>query len=1088
VAQAGSCLTELHNSGNFRTSITLSNQEGKMSDSIITTPPIQSALSIGEKTHDKPDINKKILQNMPPKELDIHLLSLLSLFEGNVSIDWVVALAGEKPSVLLGALQKGVQSKWLTAKEPGIFRFTDLIKKQEFIDRFSPEHLRKQHQKIAEILKNEPLDENTKARLLSHHLFRFQSGPEESRWLIKAGDAYMRAYRSEVALKCYRKVIDDIAGQKEADAEDLFIEAAINYSKVSTARHDTKEVLAILHRALDMAEKKGKHASLALLAMHIAKNQWLCSEYQHALDHFRKGWTIAKEVGDRKLLRTVTAFIPFFLYWQGRFREAVQKYEESVPDVENFPLGRFPLLGAIMVGRCYSLTGQITQGLGMVDAIRIYCLEKGDRHMAAHAVYVMGATMLDIRRVDDAIYHLENSIKEATRELNEWVRIRAKVMLSFAYYLKGWKKKSVEYLREYIAQSLKVNVTVVPYSYLIELCWAIEQGMLPNIPNLSLENSIRRMTSANNVFMKGIAYRFQGLLERKEGAPNDRVITLLNRSTKWLKESGNELELAKSRMELARQHLIIGDEETATAFALKAAEILVPISQDMIPDDIKPLIHRPSSDEELLKKILKSVQQVVTIRDNKDLVQNIISTVNLVTGAERGAIFLQEDGTTGLKLHLRASKNLTSHDVMQPTFKASMKLIEEVSQSGKGRISRSSSKDNISSCICVPMILKDRVMGVLYHDNRLFRNAFQESDLELLDHFAAQAAFALENLRAYEEIERLNQKLSEEKRYYEEQHLEKAHFEEIIGQSPAIKRVESQINQVAPTDTTVLILGETGCGKELVAWAIHRLSQRSEKSFVRVNCSVLPENLISSELFGHEKGAFTGATRRHIGRFELANGGTLFLDEIGELPAEIQVKLLRVLQTGEFERVGGNKTIRSDFRLLAATNRNLEERVKTENFRSDLYYRLNVFPVYIPPLRERMEDIALLASHFIGIYAEKIGKTFKGVPMKEIDKLTQYEWPGNVRELENVIERSAILSHPPEFRTAEVNTGHSDAYESGKLLTLQENERRHILKALQRVKWKVKGKGGAAELLDIHPSTLIFRMKKAGILRPKKTK
>jgi formate hydrogenlyase transcriptional activator len=486
---------------------------------------------------------------------------------------------------------------------------------------------------------------------------------------------------------------------------------------------------------------------------------------------------------------------------------------------------------------------------------------------------------------------------------------------------------------------------------------------------------------------------------------------------------------------------------------------------------------------------------VVTIRDNKDLVQGIISTVNRITGAERGAIFLLEDHTNPPKLLLRASKTLTSDQIKHAGFASSMEMIEEVARAGKGRIlgiglqkkQEILDREIIRSRICVPMILRGTTVGVLYHDNRLLSSAFKESDLELLSYFAALAAFALDNARAYEEINRLNWNLNEENLYYKEEHLQNLHFEDIVGESPAIRSVFSQIDQVTETDATVMIIGETGVGKELVARAIHRNSPRRDKPFIRVHCSSLPESLIPSELFGHEKGAFTGAIRRRIGRFELADGGTLFLDEIGDLSLDIQVRLLRVLQTQEFERVGGSETLHSDFRLVVATNRNLEKEVKNEKFRADLYYRLAVFPIYVPPLRERNDDIPLLAHYFLKIYSKKRGKAFSGIPDMEMEKLLQYEWPGNVRELENIVERGTILNSGPLFKIPELRTEQHEASAPGGGVTLRDNERRHVLWALQKTAWKVRGTGGAAELLDIPPSTLAFRMKKLGIQRPAKS-
>jgi len=1019
------------------------------------------------------------------QDRDGHLLALAALFEGDFSIDWIVQVTEEKISQILYVLEEGTKQGWLTKKGPGTFYFSDSEKQQSLKDGLASDEKQRIYRQTGGLLMKEFPDDENKAILISKYLCHITNNDARGiHWLITAGDIYRKAYHSTDALKCYTKALDDLSRLSGEKADSLFTETAIKYSKVSTAHHDTRQVLSVLNNAIERAKKWDRKDLQSLLEMHIAKNEWLRSRYQNALRHFEKGWSMAKELNDPRLLRSATTFSTFYLYWLGRFKEAVQSYEKSIPEVEKYPQGRFPLLGAILVGRCYAMIGHVTQGLGMMDGIRTHCLERGDRYSAAHAGYTIGATMLDIRRIDEAIQYLECSLKEATQEHAEWVRIRGNVVLALAYHLNGNNKRSIACLQEYLLYTRQVNVDVSPYSYLMELCWAIEQGKVPRIGGLSLEKEIQHMIRSNNVFMKGIAYKYKALFERQKGVPHDRIIESLKSSLRSLEDSGHQIEQAMSQLEMARQYLLLGNEQQAREIILTATKILNPYSEELIPDDLKSLANIPPSDQNLLKEILKLGQEVVTIRDNKDLVQHIISTVNRITGAERGAMFLLEENTNPPRLLLRASKNLTPSDIAHPNFDSSMKLIEEVARKGEGRIHRSFSNDSIRSCICVPMLLRDKIVGILYHDNRLLSSAFKQSDLELLAYFAGQAAFALDNTEAYEEIQRLNQKLREEKLYFQEQHFQNLHFEEILGESSAIKRVLSQVDQVAKVDTTVLILGETGVGKELIARAIHRHSPRRDKPFIAVPCSALSENLITSELFGHEKGAFTGATHRRTGRFELADGGTLFLDEIGELPMEVQVRLLRVLQNKEFERVGGSETLHSDFRLLVATNRDLEQSIRINRFRSDLYYRLNVFPIYVPPLRERKEDIPLLAHYFIRIYGNKLKKAFEKIPNLEMEKLIRYDWPGNVRELENIIERGAILSTGPTFWVPELEISSTEFPDTGTETSLQENERRHIMWALQKTGWKVRGLGGAAELLKIHPSTLAFRMKKLGVQRP----
>jgi len=333
------------------------------------------------------------------------------------------------------------------------------------------------------------------------------------------------------------------------------------------------------------------------------------------------------------------------------------------------------------------------------------------------------------------------------------------------------------------------------------------------------------------------------------------------------------------------------------------------------------------------------------------------------------------------------------------------------------------------------------------------------------------------------EIKKLKDQLEAERAYLQEEIKLEYNHENIIGQSDAINYVLYKVEQIAPSNTIVLILGETGTGKELVARAIHGLSLRKERALVKVNCATLPSNLIESELFGHEKGAFTGAHSRHLGRFEVADGTTLFLDEIGELPLELQPKLLRVVQDGEFERLGSSHTIKIDVRIIAVTNRNLEEEVRRGRFRDDLWYRLNIFPITMPPLRDRLDDIPFLVDFYIKKISRRMGKSIEIIPTGVMDALQNYHWPGNVRELENVLERAVINSSGPKLRLVdELKRPQKDLSTAQK--TLEAVERDHIVRVLEQTKWKVSGKKGAAEVLGLNRSTLRARMRKLGILKP----
>jgi formate hydrogenlyase transcriptional activator len=387
----------------------------------------------------------------------------------------------------------------------------------------------------------------------------------------------------------------------------------------------------------------------------------------------------------------------------------------------------------------------------------------------------------------------------------------------------------------------------------------------------------------------------------------------------------------------------------------------------------------------------------------------------------------------------------------------------------------------------LPLTTARRRLGALVFASRQ-PATYDGVDVPFLQLVSNQVAVAVENALAFQEIEALKDKLAEEKAYLEEEVRTEHHFGDIVGENAALRAILKQVETVAPTESTVLIRGETGTGKELIARAVHDLSPRKGRTFVKLNCAAIPTGLLESELFGHEKGAFTGAIGQKIGRFELAHQGTLFLDEVGDIPLELQPKLLRVLQEYEFERLGSTKTIRVNVRLVAATNRDLAEMISAGGFRSDLYYRLNVFPITLPPLRERPDDIPRLVRHFTQGFARRMGRRIETIPSAVMDSLVHYSWPGNVRELQNVIERAVILSKGPALQVpvADLQTVAAPAAAPAAVAstTLTDAEREHILRALRDTNWVLGGPDGAAARLGMKRSTLHWKMKKLGISRP----
>ncbi len=1019
-------------------------------------------------------------------DLQRSILSLASLFEGPFNVDWLQEISGAKTSQVFTALEFGVQNKWLAGKE-GHFYFLSDLERNRLRESFSPGEMRLLQKKIVSILRRESSDDPGLIKSVATYLLYLTNDLEGCRLLIQQGNLNRNASLHKEAGRCYEKALEDLGRFHDEEADRLFVEAVLQYLKVYTDDPVSDQIRSFIREATDRALARGFRSSLALLELNMARSEWLQSSYQTATKHFNRGWALAEASGDSETQKAAMVFKQHFNYFLGHYQEVIRIYERLVPDVENFPKKNFPLLTALIAGTCYVYTGQITQGLGMLDALRAHSRKQSNLYIASHAGVTLGHLFYELQRIDDARRYLEIGLKESQSSRNLYARLSGLASLSLVFQQLNDVEKTTSLLREFMHLCERSRMSMRHSSFLLDVCWDMEQGRLPKLEGFSLEQEIQLAITGGNIFAKGVAYRYGALLRGPKDKTERDVIPDLQRSIRFLDESGHQLELAKSKLELARLYFRLGENSRAKSMAEPALRTLQSYGDALVPDDMVPLIKDFRSADTLLREILSLGQELVTIRDNRELLRRIIYAGNRITGAERGAIFLASGEETD-GLYLRAAKNLTSEDIGTSEFKPIMQLIEETCRTGQGRIVDVGGRDvsppgssEMRSCIFVPMTMHGKVIGILYHDNRLLRSAFRAPDLEILNYFASQAAIALDNALAWETLQGLYEKQQSEKQYYKEQYLKSERFENFVGQSSGITHVFRQIEEVAATDATVLITGETGVGKELVAWSIHNNSHRQNHPFIRVNCGALSESLICSELFGHEKGAFTGAVSKRIGRFELADGGTLFLDEISEISMEVQVRLLRVLQSREFERVGGQEVHRSDFRLLVATNRDLRKEVQTGRFREDLYYRINVFPIKVPPLRERKEDIPLLAHHFLRIYAEKFNKVVDRIAVREMEKLVAYSWPGNVRELENVIERGVILSKGPDYCVPELGQILSEQNAAPVSASLKENERNHILSILKMTRGKVNGPGGAAEILKIHPNTLHSRMKKLGI-------
>jgi formate hydrogenlyase transcriptional activator len=523
-----------------------------------------------------------------------------------------------------------------------------------------------------------------------------------------------------------------------------------------------------------------------------------------------------------------------------------------------------------------------------------------------------------------------------------------------------------------------------------------------------------------------------------------------------------------------------------------AAQVAVAVDNALNYEAAREYEQQLSHERDRLRALLEINNAVVSCLGSKQLFDSIGGSLRRTFGLDYSSVMVHDAAKNGLRLQMvdfPSGTGFIREDLLLPIDDT---LAGHVFRTREGRCYTMDEtralapataevliREGLTSLCCMPLVSHDKVLGVLSVASRQ-PNFFAADDVPFFSQVAGQIAIALDNALSYKQIEELNARLAEEKVYLEDEIRTENRFEEIIGQSRALKAILKQIEIVAPTGSTVLIFGETGTGKELLARAIHDLSPRKKGTFVKLNCAAIPTGLLESEMFGHEKGAFTGAIAQRIGRFELADRGTMFLDEVGEIPLELQSKLLRVLQEREFERLGSSRTIHTDARLVAATNRDLATMVEERQFRPDLYYRLNVFPITVPPLRDRREDIPLLVRYFVQQNARRMNKRITTIPTETMQALTRYHWPGNIRELQNFIERAVIVSPGPALQAPvrELKRGGAAATSA---VTLAAAERDAIVRALRDADGKVGGDQGAAARLGMKRTTLQAKMRKLGI-------
>jgi len=1028
---------------------------------------------------------------------ELTALQTCALLGNTFSLDHMADLCHIRPSKLLNFIDRLVNLK--ICKQMNGLRGDYFFSKKEFprsvLNTIEKEDKKVYCLNIINYLERElPIDED-KALKLAELYLELKKEEGSLQYEKKAADFFTLARNTEKALILYRKIIEQLlTKQVDLFETSLFIDCVLAYVPIAINRCSPKEIFPILRTALEITVKSRNDTARAMIEMCLGRIFQCQGRIREASIHYDEGWRIAKNTGDKEILKALSKLFALSLFWQGRIREAVEIYEETLGNLEEISIDLRDLWAHLMLAFCYGINGRIARGVGLAEAIRQRALSKGYIKGQAFAHAVIAIILIEARHLKDAEPHIDKALEIGERINNDLTLWIAEGCKAYIEYSKGNLEQAKKLTESTMSHMKSMGQTHYPASpFIIEILWALDRSKLDPINGYSFVGETTRLMNWPDIYMKGAALRYHALDKKLFGTDIEKVEEILKQSQTFLKEAGALIELGRTQIELIKLYIEKNDQKQAKDLANVTYQMICEIDKSLFPSDLLSLVEKDKKEIHMYQDIIELRDSIGCFLDHDTFLGKVATLLTDMFGAERAAILMLEKETVNEPLKIIASRNFPPEELQQFNKEPLRDLILSVIDKRDPLIitdfenDRNLSQQNlqIKSIICAPMVIKDEVVGVIYMDNRLLKGSFLKEDIAMIT-VVATVLSLFHNITNINR-EPINMNNSQTEPFYPDAIESDLNLPEIIGKTGGLKLSLSKVKKVARTDATVLILGETGVGKELIAHALHQLSHRANNPFIVVNISVLTENLLSSELFGYEKGAFTGAVKTKVGRFEIANGGTIFIDEIGDLSVDSQVKLLRVLQERTFERVGGTQTIHSDFRLIAATNRNLQDKVARGQFRSDLFYRISSFPIELPPLRERKEDIPTLALHFMNKYSRISGKNLKRIDKSDMKKLLEYSWPGNIRELENVIERAVILSEGGTLSTLDIGAHYCSVLEeplnSGELLPLSEVERKHVISVLNHTKWRIRGKRGAANILALKPSTLEFRMKKLGITR-----
>ncbi len=1022
-----------------------------------------------------------------------HALAAMRMLRKPVSIDLLAVLTQLLPSQANHLLRLGLELKYLVEIDDDCFTLSDRI--PELILRQIDSGINSElAETFLERLMNSELPESVNAELQADLYYHSENIDKAAMIENEQGYQALEKAHLGIALRHFERIIEWIPGPGENRIQEaLFRSAVLELSHLRFCSGEKiGEIPKLLNLALKTAEERGDSRSRVLLQLHLTRH--ICNEnrLEDVMGPYRKVLDDAKSLGDDFLVQSVE-FSGLYYFFQGYYKEALTFFEEANQRVELKQQKPVAFFHRHWLGLCAAYVGQFHRAIGVFDSAWRRANQRSEWALADNYRSDLGIVLLTAGKTEEAFFHLTEMLENALERGNLNAVYMGRMGLSYYHYLENRPKEAYKLMLEAIQTAREQNILFRQYSWpwFLEMLYGFNRLNYPGINEFDYKQELDLKVNGPNILLRGVALRLKGKEAVFSHDDPETVEGLFAESEHYLKLTGNPIELGKTWVEMARYHMVKKEYTSARNYSMMAWEVLTGFNKTLFPADLKPVLEGNIDEPIVLQTprnsldvITDSLDKLILSHNIESFLRRILSTLGDFFGVGRGCLFWQED-VKKKNIRYKVGYNLSEEEVSRDDFRTSVTSILKSARKNRVIIKKKSSGNpgkrwmETRTLLCIPLEIGEDVQGVLYFDNAYNEKAFDilsKEQLNILSHYLGRL---VGNITSYFKSIVSS---SYDKGMNTSTILYSA-SSELKAECPSMKKILSLADKAADSDASILILGETGVGKELLAKRIHQMnSKRCHGPFHVVDISNISESLIESELFGYEKGAFTGADQKKIGRLEMSHGGTLFIDEIGNISLEIQSKLLRTLQEKCFVRVGGTEMIHTDFRLLAATNQDLEKDIKLGRFRADLFYRINVVPIKLPPLRERGEDILLLSNHFLELFMKKHGKLDLELDNETRKQLINYPWPGNIRELKNVIERAVLLSSDRKIKV-DLSSGSDEDISISPFHdfpTMDELQKRYIAYVLERTNGKISGTGAAADILGMKRTTLTSRMKKLG--------